>query len=129
MAPENPIQYQSLPEDDTYREIYANNVYFEPSAWDLKAIFGQLDQRQGKVVIRQHTAVTMPWTQAKILFYWLKGYLEFQEATQGKVIIPPSGIPPEVPPPSEEMKKSDPNVEKAYAIFKRLRDELIHSQK
>lgn len=132
MAPENstpPMQYQSLPEDDVYREVYANNVYLEPSAWDLKAIFGQLDQRQGKVTIRQHTAVTVPWTQAKILMFWLRGYLEFHEKTQGKVIIPPNGIPPEVTPPSEEQKKSDPSVEIAYEIFKRLRNELLESQK
>ena len=132
MAPENSIaqtlQYQPLPDDDSYREAYANNLYFEPNAWDLKLIFGQLDQRQGKAIIRQHTGITLPWTQAKILLYWLKGHLEFHEKTQGRVVIPASGVPPAVPPPAKELKEADPTVEIAYEIFNRLRLELLKSQ-
>ena len=122
-------QYQPLPEDEIYREAYANNVYFEQSVWDLKLIFGQLDQREGKVLIKQHTAITLPWTQVKLLSYWLKGHLEAYEMANGKIHVPANGIPPELAPPSEELKKSDPNVEKIFALFNRLRNEFIESQK
>ena len=122
-------QYQPLPEDDVYHEAYANNVYFEQSVWDLKLIFGQLDQREGKLLIKQHTAITLPWTQVKLLSYWLKGHIEAYEMTNGKVHVPTAVIPVELPPPSEELKKSDPNVEKIYALFNRIRNEFIENQK
>ena len=131
MAPDKaaPLQYQPLPEDEIYREIYANNVYFEQSAWDLKLIFGQLDQREGKVLIRQHTAITLPWTQVKILSYWLRGHLESYELTNGKVRLPSAAIPSEISPPTEEQRKAEPNVDKILELFNRLRNELLEDQK
>jgi len=39
MATENkPPSLLPLPDDDIYCEAYANNVFFEQSAWDLKLI-------------------------------------------------------------------------------------------
>jgi Protein of unknown function (DUF3467) len=95
--------------DEIYRERYANNIYFEHSAWDLKLIFGHLDQREGKVVIRQNTAITLPWTQIKLLSDWLRGHLETYELANGKVRIPSNAIPSELAPPTPEQRKSDPN--------------------
>jgi len=123
-----PLQYQPLPEDEIYREVYANNVYFEQSAWDLKLIFGQLDQREGKITVKQHTAVTLPWTQAKLLSFWLRGQIESYEMTNGKVRVPANVIPNEMH-PTEEQKKSDPNLEKVYELFNRLRSEFVEDQK
>jgi hypothetical protein len=110
--------------DEVY-EAYANNIYYESSSWDLKLIFGQLDQSEGKVRVVQHSAITVPWAQAKLMVYWLKGQLEAHELVNGKVHIPPPVIPPPLPPLTEEIKKSDPNAEAVYAIFNRLRDEFI----
>lgn len=133
MAPEKPkvppIEYEQYPDDRIYSEVYANNVYFEASAWDLKMVFGQLDQRQGKNVIRQHTSVTLPWTQIKLLSYWLRGYVEFHETTHGKIVVPSNAVPPDVPPPSEELRAADPNVDLVYNIFRKLRSEFIENQK
>jgi hypothetical protein len=126
---DKPLQYQPLPDDDIYREAYANNIYFEQSAWDLKLIFGQVDQREGKVTIRQHTAITLPWTQVKLLSYWLRGYVESYEGANGKIRISPAVIPPDPPPPTEEMRKADPNVDKIYELFRRLRNELLEDQR
>jgi hypothetical protein len=123
------IQYQPLPDDEVYREVYANNVYFEQSAWDLKLIFGQLDQREGKITVRQHTAVTFPWTQIKLFSYWLKGQIEAHEMINGKVRVPTSVIPNELPPPTAEQKKADPNMEKIYDLFNKLRNEFLEDQK
>jgi hypothetical protein len=39
-----PLDYKRVP-DEEFFEGYANNVFLEASAWDLKLIFGKLDQR------------------------------------------------------------------------------------
>jgi len=128
--PEQPTpEFQALPEDEVYREIYANNVFFEPSGWDMKLIFGQLDQRTGKIAVRQHTAVTLPWAQIKLMLYWLQGHLELHEKFNGKVRIPFNAIPGEIQPPSEELRKHDPNVDAAFGIFQKFREKLVEEQK
>jgi hypothetical protein len=114
---------------EEFYEAYANNVYYEASSWDLKLIFGQLDQSEGKVKVVQHSAITVPWTQAKLMVYWLRGQIEAHELANGKVHMPPSLIPPPLPPLTAEMKKSDPNAEAVYAMFHRLREEFISSVK
>jgi len=95
----------------------------------LKLIFGQLDQREGKITVRQHTAVTLPWTQIKLFSYWLKGQIEAHEMINGKVRVPTSVIPNELPPPTAEQKKADPNMEKIYDLFNKLRNEFLEDQK
>jgi hypothetical protein len=114
---------------DDFTEAYANNVYFETSAWDMKLIFGQLDQSGGKVRTVQHTAITLPWAQLKLLAYWIKGHVEAYEMINGKIYIPPSVIPPEVPAPTQEGKDADPNVQAVYSLFSRIRNEFLASLK
>jgi len=93
----------------------------------LKLVFGQLDQSEGEVKVVQHSAITVPWTQVKLMVYWLRGQIEAHELANGKIHIPPPIIPQPLPPLTEEIKKSDPNAEAVYAIFNRLRDEFISS--
>jgi hypothetical protein len=114
---------------DDVSEAYANNIYYEASSWDLKLIFGQLDQSGGKAKIELHTAITIPWAQARLMIYWLRGHIEAHELVNGKIDFPPTVIPPPLPPLTEEVKKSEPNAEAIYAIFNRLRDEFIASLK
>ena len=113
--------------DEVY-EAYANNVYYESSSWDLKLIFGQMDQTGNKVRIIQHSAITLPWPLIKLMVYWLKGQIEAHELVNGKIRVPPPVIPPTVT-LTEELKKSDPNTEVVFAIFNRLREEFIASLK
>ena len=108
-------------------EAYANNVLYEASSWDLKLIFGQLDQHEGKSKVVQHSAITVPWPLVKIMVFWLRGQIEAHELMNGKIHIPPPVIPIPPPPLTEEFKKSEPNAEAVYAIFNRLRDEFIAS--
>jgi len=110
---------------EDFSEDYANNVYYEVSAWDLKLIFGQLDQSEGKVKIAQHTAITLPWAQVKLLSYWLKGQVEAFELSHGKIHMPDAIIPPKLQPLTDELRKQDANADAIYAIFHRLRDELL----
>jgi len=51
---------------EDFVNYYANNVQFEASSFDLKVIFGQLQQSHGTQVL-QECAVTVPWVQAKLL--------------------------------------------------------------
>ena len=113
--------------DEVY-EAYANHVYYEASSWDLKLVFGQMDQHEGPAKIIQHSAITVPWPLVKIMIYWLKGHVEAHELVNGKIHVPP----PVIPTPAvltEEIKKLDPNAEAVYAMFNRLRDEFIASLK
>lgn len=122
----SPIIYEIA---DDFVETYANNVYYESSVWDLKLIFGQLDQREGKVKIAQHTAITLPWMQAKLFSFWLRGQIEAHEMINGKIQLSASIIPGEMPPPTEEQKKSDANADAIFVLFNRLRAELIADMK
>jgi hypothetical protein len=123
------IDYEPYPPDRFFSEQYANNVFFEMSVWDLKLIFGLLDQRDGKTVIRQHTAISMAWPQVKVFYHWLRGHIEYHEHVNGKIVVPPMAIPTEGTPPTDEQTRAEPHAQKAYEIFKRLRTELIESQK
>jgi len=66
---------------------YANNVYLESSAWDLKLVLGQLDQSSGETIV-QHTAVTMPWPQVKMLAYLLQVHIAMHENRLARVAVP-----------------------------------------
>ena len=110
---------------EEFYEGYANSVYYESSTWDLKLIFGQLDQSEGKVKVVQHSAITVPWTQAKLMIYWLNGQVKAHEIANGKIDIPDSIIPPPLPALTEDLKKMDRNAEAIYNMFGQLRDEFI----
>ena len=59
----DPVVKLDLRRDEEFASLYANNVQLESSVWDLKIMFGQLDQAKGPNVINQHTAMTMSHTQ------------------------------------------------------------------
>jgi hypothetical protein len=75
---------------------YANYSHIESSLWDAKILFGQTDQTLGDTV-PIHTALTLPWSQLKVLSYFLGVHLAAYEADNGRIKIP-SGIVPLAPP-------------------------------
>src|ERR1035438_3703331 len=79
---------------DEFATLYANNVVLETSAWDLKLIFGQLDQSGHKARVEQHTAITIPWMQARVLSYMLQVYLAARVMDFGPIPVPSSVMPP-----------------------------------
>src|SRR5712671_4562050 len=81
------------PTEDFLRD-YANNVMFEPSFWDLKMIFGQLDQQEMPATVVQHTEMTVPWATAKLMSYFLQVFLAIHESDNGKIKLPPNVLPP-----------------------------------
>ena len=110
--------------DDFYID-YANNVYLEGSVWDMKLIFGQLDQSGTLAKVEQRGSVTLPWTQAKILTYLLCLHLTGYEMANGKIHIPPAIMPPEPTQPTEEAQKNDPSVKAFFERMMWLREQFF----
>jgi len=97
---------------------YANNVRYESSVWDLKVVFGALDQFSVPTALRQHTGVSMPWSAAKIMLYFVYVNILFHEAANGKVSIPDSVLPP----PAENILSGDlENDPTAIAMVERIK--------
>jgi hypothetical protein len=117
-----PIDYRR--DDERFIEGYANNVYLESSAWDLRLIFGQIQPAKGPNVVVQHTAITLPWSQAKVLSYLLQFHLIGQELENGKVAVP-KGVIVRPTPPSDELKKQFPNAPKIFEAVRKLYDDFV----
>ena len=71
---------------------YANNSFLEPSIWDIKVFFGQGYQGP-KPETDWHTAVTIPWLQAKLLAHFLQVNVAIHEAEHGTISVPLSFQP------------------------------------
>ena len=101
---------------------YANNVNLEISVWDLKLLFSELQQPSGEpAFIQQHTAITIPWLQAKLLMLWLRLNIVAQEATHGKILVPPQLLP-SISPPGPEITDAQARAvaETVYNIFQQF---------
>lgn len=112
---------------DNFTSAYANNAYFESSAWDLKIVFGQLDQPTGKApLIRQNIAITIPWAQAKLALYYLRLNVEVNELQNGKISIREDLLPaePKLPTPEQE---NNPLAKQMYDLIRKLRADFIGS--
>jgi hypothetical protein len=81
--------------EEEFPTLYANNLQVEASIWDLKVLFGILDQSVQPNRVVQHTAINLPWTQVKLIGYFLRLAVALHEAENGKIIIPVSVKPPD----------------------------------
>ncbi len=102
--------------DPRYFELYANNVNFESSIWDLKMLFAVLEQDPESPPFRQLCAVRIPWAQAKLMAYYLFMNIVFQEERQEKIHLPESLTPK----PIEGLLDDLPNDDKARVIVQRI---------
>lgn len=89
-APKTGIEFKRV---EDFERSYANNVQVLSNNWDLELVFGELDQAQGPNIIIQHTAITIPWAQAKILWYFLGVHITGHESEFGRIKIPAAIIP------------------------------------
>src|SRR5438045_7215 len=91
---QQPLSTNYLEQTPDFESVYANNVQFLSSAMDLKMTFGQSDQRpNGSWFVEQHTAVTIPWIQAKIMLFFLHANIFFHENANGTIRVPPQLMP------------------------------------
>jgi hypothetical protein len=96
-------------------------VRYEYSLWDLKLIFGQLDQSSGKEVVRQHTEITLPWNGVKLMIYYLEQNLAAYELESGRITLNPRIIPPEILPLTPDLENNE--------FAKKLRDRAVEIRK
>jgi hypothetical protein len=113
-----PIDYKRLPEDEFF-EDYANNVFLQSTAWDMKLIFGKIDLSKGPNTVVQHAAMTLPWAQIKAGIYLLQIHVAVHEMVNGKIRIPKGVINPPVP-PTEDQEKTVPHAKEAFTIIQEL---------
>jgi hypothetical protein len=110
-----------------FTERYSNNVRFESSIWDIRMVFGQLDQFAIPSAINQHTSVTVSWAQAKVMLYFLYVNVMFQELSNGKIVVSDSVIPPAIDAGLDENLKNDLKFQAVAQRIEHLRGELFKS--
>lgn len=107
-----------------FKGVYANNFHFEPSAWDLKVMLGQLEQHTGPATVDWHTAVTIPWLQVKLVAYYLRLQAAWHEQHNGPLTVPPYVMPSEPKPPVGEFA-NEPAAIALYEAQKKIYDEMF----
>jgi hypothetical protein len=107
--------------------LYANNVRFEGSVWDLKLLFGELDQSidgKSNEVVVLHTAMTIPWSTAKLGLYYLGLHVALHELEEGKIHINPRVLPP-VPPPLPPELENNELAKRGHELALKMYQEFI----
>ena len=105
-------------------ELYANNVNFESSVWDLHMIFGVFDQTPDAAPFKQLGSVRIPWRQAKIMAYMLAMNIAFHETSNGAINVAPGLAPPDIAKFVEEHFPNDPKSTEMAERINRIRAEL-----
>lgn len=101
--------------------VYANNVRFEMTAWDLRLLFGQLmPNSEGKGQVDWHTDVTLPWAQAKLMHLYLGMNVIVYERENGKIMIPAAVLPSPISTPPEGVDTSNPDAIETFKIVQGL---------
>lgn len=103
--PENtPLEYRR---DEDFTALYANNVILQASVWDLKLLFGELDQSDpSKSLIEQHTSMALSWPTAKIAAYFITVNVLAHQASLGQIQLRPDVVPAR---PNPDAPDVDPN--------------------
>ena len=117
-----PDHEQIPPAETDVIPVYANNVRFEMSAWDLRMFFGQLEP--GAQDIDWHTDVSVPWAQAKLMHLFLEINLALYEQENGPIKIPTRVMPPAMTTPPETVDQSDPQAVESFRIVQKLMNEF-----
>ncbi|HYA24654.1 MAG TPA: hypothetical protein VEF05_10875, partial [Terriglobales bacterium] len=89
-------------------------------------VFGEIDWIENKPVIRQHTAMSISWLQAKILQYFLNFHVAAYEMVHGPIPVPSDVIPPPPNAPTGDLA-NNPTAQRIYEHVKKLREEFIAS--
>ncbi|HEY6348503.1 MAG TPA: DUF3467 domain-containing protein [Candidatus Angelobacter sp.] len=109
---------------EDFADVYANNLRFEVSNWDLKLLFGQLEQSLGPQAVVQHTGVTIPWQQVKLTSYFLSIHVIVHEAQAGRIKILPTLVPEVAKQLPKELKDSG-ITEEHWKTVRKLYEDFI----
>jgi hypothetical protein len=108
--------------------IYANNVRFEITAWDLRMYFGQL-VAGGASAVDFHTDVTIPWAQAKLMHLYIGINIMLYERDNGRIPIPRSVLPAPLESPPEGADTSSPEAIEAFQLVQQQIKEFREKEK
>lgn len=123
--PQMPKSTIEFSRDPDFQQAYANNVSFESSLWDLRMVFGQNDPGIGPNAVVQHTAISIPWPQVKLMKYFLDSNIKTYEIQHGKIDLQPNlvlEVPREVP---TEILALDPKATEIFAAMRRHYEEFV----
>jgi hypothetical protein len=111
---------------EDFESLYSNHVHFQPSEWDLKLTFGELDNdpKDGRAFVDQHTAIAVPWLQAKIMHYFMTLQLGVYEMSHGKIPVPSAVMPPAPDPPPSD---ADDATRRVIEYIAKAREEFVES--
>jgi hypothetical protein len=126
MSPSNISKQLGVERSEDFVSYYANNTTVESSVWDLRILFGQIDQAAGKAI--QSMSVTMPWNLAKLLVFHLQVQIAAYEIQHGKVSIADDIMPPPFPVPPDELK-NNPAFEKVFEAINKIQADFAANNK
>jgi hypothetical protein len=112
---------------ENFSSTYANSIIFDSTAWDLRMIFGQLDQEAGVAVAKQHLAVTIPWPQAKLMLFWLRLQVEAAELAVGIKIPIRRDLLPQEPPDLTPEQENALGAKEIRELYLKLREEFLRT--
>jgi hypothetical protein len=112
-------------DEKTFSSGYANSIIVESNAFDLKLIFGLYDYRDPlKPIIEQFSSMNIPWSEVKLLIYWMQLHLAGYERENGKIKVPTSALPPEIP--SDPQPPFDnPKGREALDMMRKMRADFL----
>jgi hypothetical protein len=114
-------------DEETFFSGYANSVIVESNIFDLKLIFGLYDHRDPtKPVVGQFSSVNIPWSEVKLLMFWMQVHLAGHEKDNGKVKVPTGALPPE-PPTALPPQFDNPKGRESLEMLRKMRAEFIAS--
>jgi hypothetical protein len=73
---------------EDFRSVYSNSVYYDPSVYELRASFGEMQRTPQGAFVEYHTAVSMSWLEAKLTAIYLIVNMANYEREHGTVKIP-----------------------------------------
>ncbi|MGA3077550.1 MAG: DUF3467 domain-containing protein [Bryobacteraceae bacterium] len=121
-VPEQPLNFRRTSD---FRRAYANNIQFESSIWDLVMVFGQVIQNPpdapGKMIVDQHTAITISWPEVKLLKHYLEVAILGHEAEDGRIPLSPRALPEALP--TDEQR---PDMLAMHTTINRMRLDLLN---
>jgi len=77
-----------------FLSLYANNVFFETTAFDLKMTVGEVMRTSKAPYIEQRASVTMSWLEAKLAGIFFLVNIMIHEQSYGTIPIPRPVLPP-----------------------------------
>jgi len=112
-------------DEETFSSGYANSIVVESNAFDMKLIFGLYDHRDPlKPTIEQFSSMNIPWSEVKLLIYWMQLHLTGYETENGKVKIPISAMPPELP-AGPQPPFDTPKGREAFEMMRKIRAQFV----